>query len=103
MKQVVAQQDQTVQMVDDPGGRSRRGSFRQALVRFWTGWKEIASYIGDFQARLLLTVFYFTVAVPFAMVARLLDPLRTHPARGTSGWTARPADRQDLKSHRQQF
>jgi hypothetical protein len=103
MAQATADQDQAAQIVDEHAVGSGRGSIRHALARVWDGWKEITSYIGDFQARLLLTVFYFTVAVPFALVARLLDPLRTRTVGGRSAWTARPADQEDLGSHRRQF
>jgi hypothetical protein len=90
-------------VVDRSGTQSRTGPLRQALARFWNGWKEIASYLGDFQARLLLTAFYFTVAVPFGLIARLLDPLRTRAPQGTSGWVSRAADKRDLANHRKQF
>ena len=45
--------------------------------RAWEGWKRFARRLGDFQARVLLTLFYFVVAAPFALGVRALsDPLR---------------------------
>ena len=48
-----------------------------ALRRLWEGWKRVGRKIGDFQARVLLTFFYFVVLAPFAIGMRLFaDPLR---------------------------
>jgi hypothetical protein len=49
----------------------------QFLKRLWEGWKKIAHKIGNFQARVLLTVFYAVLVLPFGLAARLFsDPLR---------------------------
>lgn len=60
-------------------------------------------YIGDFQSRMLLTLFYFTIVVPFALIVRICtDPLRVR-SRRRSGWVSRRPDLTDLKSFQQQF
>ena len=44
--------------------------------RLWERWKAIAKKIGDFQARLILTLVYFIIVGPFAVILRLAaDPL----------------------------
>ena len=50
----------------------------------WSRWKAFAHRIGSFQARLLLTIVYFTLVVPFASILRLTS----HPFR-TPGWRER--------------
>lgn len=41
------------------------------------GWKRCAHKVGNFQARLLLTVFYGVFVLPFGLATRLCaDPLR---------------------------
>ena len=75
---------------------------REGLRRLWRGWVEITAYVGDFQARLLLTVFYFTVAAPFGVIARLLDPLAARP-RAQAGWVARKSEETSLPAARRQF
>ncbi len=71
--------------------------------RLWAGWTEIARAIAEFQSRLLLTVFYFTVLVPFGLIARtLVDPLRLRRTAGSSAWVARPP-RDDSETSRRQF
>ena len=47
------------------------------LKRLWQGWKRIARVIGDFQARVLLTLIYAIVVLPFGVTFRLVsDALR---------------------------
>ena len=46
------------------------------LKRLWQAWKELAHRIGNFQARVILTVFY-TLLAPFGLGTRMFsDPLR---------------------------
>jgi hypothetical protein len=48
-----------------------------SLIRIlWVRWKKIARIIGDFNARVILTLFYFIFLAPFALAVRYLsDPL----------------------------
>ena len=47
------------------------------LKQLWNHWLRIAKVIGEFQARLILTVFYFLILGPVALCLRLFsDPLR---------------------------
>lgn len=46
------------------------------LHKAWHFWKQIGQKIGDFIARVVLTIFYFTILVPFGLGVRLFsDPL----------------------------
>ena len=76
------------------------GSVRQ----LWEHWKRIARKIGDFQARALMTVFYFVILGPMALVLRWRsDPLAIKP--GTPrGWGHREArDGPPMVQARRQF
>lgn len=69
-----------------PSGRAR------AARRLWEAWKRFARRVGDFQARAILTICYFVVIAPFALVVRFgTDPLALKP-RTPKGWRARMAD-----------
>ena len=47
------------------------------LKLVWKKWRAFGQIMGDFVARIFMTVFYFTVAVPFGIGVRWLkDPLR---------------------------
>lgn len=51
----------------------------EALQKAWQTWKRIGQFIGDQIGRVVLTVFYFTLFMPFALGVRLLaDPLAMH-------------------------
>jgi len=52
----------------------------RVLEATWAMWKVIAHKIGNFQARVLLSLFYFGVLGPFAVGVKMLgNPLRIHP------------------------
>lgn len=70
----------------------------------WDGWKARARDIADFQSRLLLTIFYFTVLVPFGLLTRLSrDPLRLHRRTSETAWCPRPATDATVEGARRQF
>jgi hypothetical protein len=60
------------------------------LKALWETWKIVARKIGDFQARALLSFFYFVLLGPFAFVVKTFsDPLSLRPAR-VPDWLNRP-------------
>ena len=62
---------------------------RAFFVRLWEGWKRFGKKLADFQARILLSIVYFTIIMPFGFAVRLLaDPLAIKPGR-PHGWTDR--------------
>ena len=69
--------------------------------RLWEVWKRVGRKIGDFQARVLLTLIYAIFVLPFGLVVTLLgDPLRIRRAR--QHWQEHPDDKVDLRwAHRQ--
>ncbi len=47
------------------------------LKALWKAWTRIAHIIGNFQARVLLTILYVLLVLPFGVIVRLFaDPLR---------------------------
>lgn len=52
------------------------------LKPFWNRWLKVAHIIGNFQAQVILTIFYFIFVLPFGAVLRLFaDPLRLKHVR----------------------
>jgi hypothetical protein len=52
-------------------------SIWEKLKAFWKAWTRIAHIIGNFQARVLLTILYVVLVLPFGVIVRLFaDPLR---------------------------
>lgn len=77
---------------------------REWFRNLWEAWKEIAEFIGDFQARLLLTIFYFTVAVPFGLIMRLFgDSLNIRKIPQESAWVPRTTGDIELEDTQRQF
>jgi hypothetical protein len=71
------------------------------LKRAWQGWKRIAHAIGNFQARVLLTLFYFVLVWPVGFAARLFsDPLRIKDR--PKQWLEYPTEAHDLEWARRQ-
>jgi hypothetical protein len=57
--------------------------------RLWEGWKRVGKKIGNFQARVLLGIFYAIFLAPFAVMLRWLsDPLAIKPG-SRRGWLPR--------------
>jgi hypothetical protein len=73
------------------------------LRLLWEHWKTFAHALGNFQARLLLLLFYYVVAAPFALGLKLLsDPLRLRTRRPE--WTPRTERAGDaLSAARREF
>jgi hypothetical protein len=73
------------------------------LRRLWQGWKRFGKKVGDFQARALLTFFYFVILSPFALGMRAADPLGLRKT-GEPAWRPRPPapDGEPLARARQQ-
>jgi hypothetical protein len=56
----------------------------------WEAWKRVGRAIGNFQARVLLTILYFTIVLPFAVgVSLFSDPLRIR--RRPTTWLDHPS------------
>lgn len=74
------------------------------LARAWARWKVIAHIIGNLQARLLLSLFYFVVVPPFSLVVKLFqDPLTLRPPEGDGLWVERPSPVPSSEAARRQF
>jgi hypothetical protein len=70
------------------------------LKKFWEGWKRVGTFIGDFIGRLVLTLFYFTLVLPFGLVMRLVrDPLTLKKSDPPS-WQVREKDEASLDAAR---
>ena len=81
----------------------RPASNTSAVVRAWERLKVVAHAIGTFQARVLLSLFYFIVVPPFALVVKMKDPLGLRRRDRTSGWIERPVADSSSESARRQF
>ncbi len=70
-------------------------SLWQGLKRAWNAWKRVAHVIGNFQARVLLTIIYATVVLPFGLMVRLFSDSLQIKHRPTK-WAERTEEVHDL-------
>lgn len=55
--------------------------------RMFASWKRFGKKVADLQARLLLSIFYFVLLAPFALMLRLFaDPLAIKSSDTPRGW-----------------
>lgn len=74
------------------------------MRKVWGAWKQFGGFIGSIAARIALTVFYFTIFVPFGLGVRLLsDPLGTRRRRLPSLWLSRRRADLTLPDAQRQF
>ena len=74
------------------------GVLRQA----WKKWRAFGKVMADFVARIFMTVFYFTIAVPFGIGVRLFkDPLRLKSKQ--AGWLPREEREESVAAARRLF
>jgi hypothetical protein len=74
------------------------------MRKLWVGWKKIARTIGDFNARVILTLFYFIFLAPFALAVRFLsDPLAIKNKSAPSWGGKSPSEEPVMEQARKQF
>lgn len=75
----------------------------ETLRKIWQAWKRIGQFIGDAIGRVVLTVFYFTLFMPFGLGVRFLgDPLAIRPQSHTK-WLERKTHDLTLDDSRRLF
>jgi hypothetical protein len=73
------------------------------LKKLWEGWKAFGHFLGNLLARVVLSIFYFTIFVPFGLGVRWLsDPLQIK-TRPNSLWRPRSTTDQTLAEVGRQF
>ena len=75
----------------------------ETLRKIWQAWKRIGQFIGDQIGRVVLTVFYFTLFVPFALGVRIFgDPMGMRVGSPTK-WLERTTQDLTLEDSRRLF
>ena len=76
---------------------------KEFLQKRWQDWKRIAQFIGDQIGRVFLTLFYFTLFMPFGLGMRIWgDPLGMRP-RSHQKWLDRTTTDLTLKDTRRLY
>jgi len=73
------------------------------LRQLWQEWLVLARHIGNFQARVLITLVYFTLILPFGLVVTYSrDVLRMKRVPANRAWLERVTRDFDLEQARRQ-
>ncbi len=74
------------------------------LNKFWRGWMRFGHFMGDVVGRVVLTIFYFTIMLPFSFIVTLFsDPLDMKHKDKAPAWQARATGDRNLEEARRQF
>ncbi len=74
------------------------------LKKIWRGWKRFGQFMGDLVGRVVMTVFYFTLLLPFGLIVTLFgDPLDLKHKSKTPAWSARTTGDRNLEEAQRQF
>jgi hypothetical protein len=85
-------------------GRGAEGGLAGRAGLGWSKWKALSKKAAELQARIILTIFYFTLAAPFGLGrSRFGDALRMNRNRAASGWLERRTRDRTLEDARRQF
>lgn len=71
--------------------------------RLWDGWMKIAKAIGNFNARLILSLFYFVIMLPLGLVVGVTRDSLGIKQRPSSTWVPKANPPQSLEEGRRQF
>jgi len=69
--------------------------------KLWEGWKKFGHALGNFQARVLLTVIYSILILPFGLLVRLFSD-SLHTKKRPEKWFDHPPMPNDMNEARRQ-
>jgi len=79
------------------------GRKMETLRKIWQVWKRIGQFIGDQIGRVVLSIFYFTLFMPFALGVRFfMDPMGINPHSHVK-WLERKTQDLTLEDSRRLF
>jgi|SRR5271170_3613879 len=70
-------------------------------TKLWEGWKKFGHKLANFQARVLLTIIYSILILPFGLMVRCFSD-SLHTKKRTEEWLDHPAIPNDLNEARHQ-
>jgi hypothetical protein len=63
---------------------------KEFFKMIWDGWMKFSRAVGTFNTKLLLTVFYYVLLMPFGLAMRFLsDPLKMKGSGRKTNWIER--------------
>ena len=82
--------------------RTAGGDLKDRLKSLWQWWERFARKLGEFQARLILSLLYILIVLPMGLALRLFsDPLRLK--KTAAHWQSKPGSPPCIEEARRQF
>lgn len=81
---------------------ARATILQEILALAWSRFKIIAAIIGDVQSRAIATIFYFTILVPFGLLAQFFTRRETSQRSSTVKWVDRTPISSDIEMAKRQ-
>jgi len=67
-----------------------KATSKNILNKLWQSWGNFSMRMGNFQSRIVLSLFFFTVISPFALAVKMFsDPLSIKCRNNTSHWLSK--------------
>lgn len=79
------------------------GEARPFYKRLWDGWMRVAKVIGNFNARLILSLFYFLFMVPLGLLVRAKRDFLGIRRKPPSSWEPKTGQPGSVEEGRRQF
>jgi len=77
---------------------------KNVFQKLWVVWVAFAFRMGNFQGRLILLLFYFTIVTPFGIINRFFrDPLYLKKPANDSFWFTLTAPEKKIEDARRQY
>ena len=77
---------------------------RNPLKKLWRSWMDFSKRMGEFQSRIVLSLFFFVLVSPFALGVKIFsDPLRLKYRSNESHWLPKMKTEVNLEQSRKQF
>jgi len=77
---------------------------KNPIKKLWQIWNNFSKRMGNFQSRIILSLFFFIFVSPFAIAVKIFsDPLNIRHKTTKSHWLTRKEIKTDLEQSRRQF
>ena len=74
------------------------------IKKLWQSWKDYSKRMGNFQSRIILSLFFFIFVSPFALAVKMFsDPLKIKNHSSKSHWLPKKEIKNDLKLYGRHF
>jgi len=89
---------------DSPSNKEPEKVQTNPIKKLWQIWNNFSKRMGNFQSRIILSLFFFIFVSPFAIAVKIFsDPLNIKHQSSKSHWLTKKEKKTDLEQLRRQF